>query len=67
MNTMGIWLPVTLNLFEEVKFDYIWIRNKNISETVAILDMVIALDSQSNRDFSKNDIKLKLKRLDDKS
>lgn len=44
MNTIGIWLPVYMHFYEEVKIDYIWIRNKELTQVKAELDIVLALE-----------------------
>lgn len=44
MNTIGIWLPVHIQFYEEVKIDYIWIRNKELTQEKAELDIVLALE-----------------------
>ena len=30
MNTIGIWLPVSLVFYEEAKLDYVWVRMSKI-------------------------------------
>ncbi len=45
MNTIGIWLPVHVQFYNAVKIDYVWLRNKEITEKKAIIDIVIALDT----------------------
>jgi len=44
MNTVGIWLPVSLVFYNLAKFEYVWIRNKELTERKAILDFTLALD-----------------------
>lgn len=48
MNTMGIWLPVHINFYDEIKLDYVWIRNQELSENKAKLDIVTVLDCDLN-------------------
>lgn len=45
MNTIGIWLPVHVQFYNSVKLDYVWLRNKEITQKKAIIDIVIALDT----------------------
>ena len=47
MNTLGIWLPVRLYFYQEVKLDYVWIRAEEIKQSQAILEFVIALEGIS--------------------
>ena len=63
MNTEGIWLPVSLHLFEDAKFDYIWFRDKSLTPSTAILDIVVVLNTKIT-DFSQNPIDLAIERLD---
>jgi hypothetical protein len=67
MNTMGIWLPVHLHFYQEAKIDYIWIRNKEITQRRAVLDIVLALDSNSLDDIlpDTQNIEFKIKRTHD--
>jgi beta-mannosidase len=44
MNTAGIWLPVSLVFYKQVKFQYVWIRNKELTEHKAVLDFTCVLD-----------------------
>lgn len=65
MNTMGIWLPVSLIFFNEAKFSYIWIRNDKLTQHEAILDIVIALDEiEPAQDITQKNITLKILRID---
>ncbi len=32
LNTMGIWKDVELRIFNEIRLDYVWVRNKEISQ-----------------------------------
>jgi beta-mannosidase len=47
MNTMGIWLPAYIHFYDDVKINYIWIRNKEITQKQAVLDIVMVLDKLS--------------------
>lgn len=52
---MGIWLPVYIQFYEEVKIDYIWIRNKELTQEKAELDIVLALEElDENSPFFKD-------------
>lgn len=44
MNTMGLWLPVSLVFYDNAKIDYIWVRDEKLTQVEAILDIVITLD-----------------------
>ena len=32
LNTIGIWKNVSLQSFDEVKIDYVWVRTRSISK-----------------------------------
>lgn len=60
MNTMGIWLPAHLHLYDQIKIDYVWIRNKKITHSQALLDVVLALDAAEDpSESSKAELRLK--------
>ena len=40
MNTLGIWLPVSLFCYDGVKFDYVWVRDQRVTEKLAVLEYV---------------------------
>lgn len=61
MNTMGIWLPVYLHLYDEIKIDYVWIRNKAITKSKAVLDIVLALDKVNDEISLIDNIELRIK------
>jgi hypothetical protein len=44
MNTLGIWLPASIVFYNLAKFEYVWIRNKELTQQKAILDFTFALD-----------------------
>lgn len=67
MNTLGIWLPVELVLFDEAKLDYVWARIEKITPSVAMLDFVIALDGvKSDEDLTPKGLTVKIIRVDNK-
>lgn len=41
--TMGIWRDVQIKFFDEVRFDYVWVRNKIISPQKAVINFAIKL------------------------
>lgn len=42
--TMGIWQPVEIRFFDEIKIDYVWIRNKIVSDERAVLNFATKFD-----------------------
>ena len=66
MNTLGIWLPVSLNFYHEVKIDYVWFRLAKIQPNLqAELDIVVALegvDAQAN--LKDRNLSVSVKRMD---
>lgn len=44
LNTIGIWKKVYLDSFEDVKINYVWARNRFISEKKAVINFAVALD-----------------------
>lgn len=49
-NTLGIWKDVEIRIFEEISFDYIWARNKRISEGYAIINFAARLNINTFKD-----------------
>lgn len=47
LNTLGIWKKVYIESFEDVQIDYVWARNRYISEKKAIINFAVALDVPS--------------------
>lgn len=41
---MGIWKPVYLESFEELKLDYVWVRTRMITKAKAVVNFAIAID-----------------------
>jgi beta-mannosidase len=67
MNTVGIWLPVTLTFYDEAKLDYLWVRLDKLSEAAAWLDIVIALDGvEAEQNLTNKGLTAKLVRLDNR-
>lgn len=46
MVTMGIWRNVELKVWDELRIDYVWIRNKVISTDLVILNFAVKLESE---------------------
>jgi beta-mannosidase len=44
LNTLGIWKRVYLESYQEVKFDYVWVRTRAISKLKATLNFAVALE-----------------------
>lgn len=42
--TMGIWKKVYIESFEDIQINYVWARNRYISEKKAIVNFAVALD-----------------------
>ena len=59
MNTLGIWLPVHVQYYNAVKIDYVWLRNKEITEKKAVIDIVLALDQTEDK---LQNVELKIRR-----
>lgn len=38
LNTLGIWKSVSLRVYDQIRIDYVWARNKMISENEAIIN-----------------------------
>lgn len=65
MNTMGIWLPVEVQFYDETKIDYTWLRIENINPEQADLDIVIALDGvSSDESLAQRGLTAKIVRVD---
>ena len=47
MNTMGIWKPARLEFYNGAKINYVWIRDKLITPSKAVLNFAIVLESSS--------------------
>lgn len=41
LNTLGIWKDVYVRLYEKIRFDYVWARNKQIASDEAIINFAI--------------------------
>ena len=48
MNTLGIWKDVYVELYEQIKIDYTWIRIQSLKHDLAILNFAIKLDTGSS-------------------
>lgn len=65
MNTMGIWLPVELVFYDEAKIDYVWVRIEKLTQNLAMLDFVIALDGvKSDENLASKGLTIKILRID---
>lgn len=42
--TLGIWKKVYIESFEEIQINYVWARNRYISEKKAIVNFAVALE-----------------------
>ena len=42
--TSGIWKDVNLRVYEEIKIDYVWARNKILSKEEAIINFAVKLE-----------------------
>lgn len=60
LNTMGIWKKVYVVEFDDISIDYIWIRNRNISEHSAVLNFVTSLKSTLSDVKGKYSVKIYL-------
>jgi beta-mannosidase len=47
MNTLGVWKDVYVEMFDQLKIDYAWIRVQSIKNELAILNFAIKLDAAS--------------------
>ena len=39
LNTLGIWKDVTLRFYDNIRIDYVWVRNKLLSNEQAIINI----------------------------
>ena len=44
LNTIGIWKKVYIESFEDVQINYVWARNRYLSEKKAVINFAVALD-----------------------
>lgn len=58
LNTMGIWKPVYVEAYDEIKINYVWARNKMISEKAAIVNFAVAMNIPNPNDFTNKNYKL---------
>ncbi len=48
LNTLGIWKDIYLESYQEVKFDYVWLRTRSITKDKATINFAVALDWNIN-------------------
>ncbi|ARV06171.1 beta-mannosidase [Polaribacter sp. SA4-10] len=51
LNTSGIWKPITLNAWNDLKFKNIYIKQKEIDKEKALLSVEIIIESSSNKNI----------------
>lgn len=66
MNTIGLWMPVSMTLYNEVKLDYVWFRLQSIKANVeAKLDVVVALEGvDAQMDLKDKGLSVQVRRID---
>lgn len=47
INTIGIWKPIYIESYTNLKIDYVWARNHKISDKEALLNFAIALKNKN--------------------
>ena len=55
INTMGLWKEVEIRKFQELRFDYVWARNKLLDEKKAIINFAAKLNINTFKDESLSD------------
>ena len=50
LNTAGIWQPVHIQSYDEVKIDYVWARTRAVTKDRAIINFAIALELPDNNE-----------------
>lgn len=58
--TMGIWKDVELKIWDEARIDYVWIRNKVISQDKVILNFATKLETNLFKDEPLENYVLKI-------
>lgn len=53
--TMGIWRDVELKLWSGIRFDYVWVRNKIITKSKAVLNFAVQFNDQLDNIDKKYD------------
>ena len=51
LNTLGIWKPITLKAWDDLKFENIYIRQKEIDKDKALLSVEIIIESKDDRNI----------------
>jgi beta-mannosidase len=51
LNTLGIWKPITLKALDDLKFENIYIRQKEIDKDKALLSVEIIIESKDDRNI----------------
>lgn len=51
LNTMGIWKPVYIQYYKNIKINYVWARNRKVQKSLAIINFAVSLDLQDS-DFT---------------
>ena len=41
LNTLGIWKDVSLQFYDKIRIDYVWVRNKLLSNEEAIVNFAV--------------------------
>ena len=52
LNTMGIWKPVYTRAYDDIKIDYVWARNRMVSEQEAIINFAVAFTVPDEDQFN---------------
>ena len=42
--TMGVWKDVQIRVYDEIKIDYVWARNKVVSAEEAVINFAVQMD-----------------------
>ena len=51
LNTLGIWKPITLKAWDDLKFENIYIRQKKIDKDKALLSVEVIMESKDDRNI----------------
>lgn len=54
LNTLGIWRDVQIRFWDNLRFDYVWVRNKILSPQKALLNFAAKMDKYLEEQFLLN-------------
>ena len=58
MNTIGVWKDIYFAGYNDVMIDYVWARNREVSEESAIVNFAVQLKLASNADMKNMQIEI---------